>query len=144
MTPLVPQMLVRPGCLRTSYAVKGAAHQPDVSRRSGACQFCSSALLGEELCFRHTTILGSCRDLTVLAASLPRRPYNLSGLADGCAALFGPFGCPKEAWASARIDKRPPSPPKSASNRRNPRVCRASRSTVVLQRFEDGHQHKRL
>jgi hypothetical protein len=97
MTPLALQMLVRPGCLRTSYAVKGEAHQPDVLRRSGACQLCSSALLGEELCFRHTTILGSCRDLTALAAPLPRRPYSLCGLVDGCAALFGPFGCPRRS-----------------------------------------------
>jgi hypothetical protein len=97
MTPLVPQMLVRPGYLRTSCAVKGAAHQPDVLRRSGACQLCSFSLLGEVLCFRHTTILGSCRDLTALAAPLPRRPYSLSGLADGCAALFGHFGCPRRS-----------------------------------------------
>ena len=34
-----------------------AAHQPDVSQRTGACQLCSSAMLGEELCFRHTTII---------------------------------------------------------------------------------------
>ena len=39
----------------------GAAHQPDVFQRTGACQLCSSAMLGEELCFRHTTILGSSR-----------------------------------------------------------------------------------
>ena len=45
-----------------------AAHHHDVLQRIGACQLCSSALLGEELCFRHTTILGSCRDLTALAA----------------------------------------------------------------------------
>ena len=38
-----------------------AAHQPDVPQRTGACQLCSSAMLGEELCFRHTTILGSRR-----------------------------------------------------------------------------------
>ena len=38
-----------------------AAHQPDVPERTGACQLCSSAMLGEELCFRHTTILGSRR-----------------------------------------------------------------------------------
>ena len=38
-----------------------AAHQPDVLQRTGACQLCSSAMLGEELCFRHTTILGSRR-----------------------------------------------------------------------------------
>ena len=38
-----------------------AAHQPHVAERTGACQLCSSAMLGEELCFRHTTILGSRR-----------------------------------------------------------------------------------
>jgi hypothetical protein len=74
-----------------------------------ACQLCSSAMLGEELCFRHTTILGSCCDLTTLAAPLPRFSYSLSGLADGCAALFGPFGCPRRSLGKRthrRIDKR--------------------------------------
>ena len=70
-----------------------AAHQPDVLPQTGACQLCSFALLGEALCFRHTTILGSCRDLTALAAPLPRRPYSISGLSDGCAAFSGPLGC---------------------------------------------------
>jgi hypothetical protein len=97
MTPLVPQMLVRLCCLRTSYVVKGAAHQLDVLRRSGACQLCSFALLGEELGFRYTTILGSCCDLTALAAPLSHRPYSLFGLADGCAALFGLFGCSRKS-----------------------------------------------
>ena len=38
-----------------------AAHQTNNPSRTGACQLCSSAMLGEELCFRHTTILGSRR-----------------------------------------------------------------------------------
>ena len=96
-TSLVPKMLVRQGCLRMSCAVEGAAHQPDVLRRSRACQLCSSVLLGGELCFLHTTILGYCRVLTALAVSLHRRSYSLSGLADGCAVLFGPFGCPRRS-----------------------------------------------
>ena len=85
-----------------------AAHHHDIFQRTGACKLCSSALLGEELCFRHTTILGSCRDLTALAAPLPRRPYSLFGLFDGCAVFSGllALATAEEAWASARIDKR--------------------------------------
>ena len=74
-----------------------AAHQHDVLRRTGACQLCSSALLGEELCFRRTTILGSCHDMTALTAPLPRRPYSISRLSDGCPALSGPLGCRKRS-----------------------------------------------
>ena len=70
-----------------------AAHHHDVLQRTGVCQLCSFALLGEALCFRHTTILGSSRDLMALAAPLPSRPYSLCGLSDGCAALSGPLGC---------------------------------------------------
>ena len=69
------------------------AHQPDVPWQYGACQLCSSALLGEELCFRYTTILGPWWDLLALAAPLLRRAYSLFGLFDDCAAFSGPFGC---------------------------------------------------
>jgi hypothetical protein len=93
--------------LRTSCAVTRAAHQPDVLRRSGACQLCSAALLGEELCFRHTTILGSCHDLT-WRSRRPSPAAHTASLVLLTVALYYlvPLAATEEAWASARIDKR--------------------------------------
>ena len=54
-------------------------------------------LLGEELCFRHTTTLGSCRDMTALTAPRPHRTYSISGISDGWVVLSGPLGCRKRS-----------------------------------------------